>query len=236
MAPFSALRHPWEQLIEPLTHPRPLPCKPLPKTGRGHRFNKEATRPMPSSFPCHRNGTANARVSRRTVPLAGTGRRYRLICMILSLGFALSISLDGKPHCLTLREWIQSRTRRTYPIYPQWYPQKSSALRAPPRPSQDDKTSQPIDFTKLVVSEEVYGSARKFRFWCFGSPQGFEPRLSESESLVLPLNEGAICRDGATASRKRCVCRCLLECTVCVVWGQRGGGFVEDFQEDRIGS
>jgi hypothetical protein len=34
------------------------------------------------------------------------------------------------------------------------------------------------------------------------APQGFEPRLSESESLVLPLNEGAICRDGAAASRK----------------------------------
>ncbi len=26
------------------------------------------------------------------------------------------------------------------------------------------------------------------------APQGFEPRLSESESLVLPLNEGAMQR------------------------------------------
>jgi hypothetical protein len=28
--------------IEPLTHPRPLPCKPLPKKGRGHGFNKKS--------------------------------------------------------------------------------------------------------------------------------------------------------------------------------------------------
>ena len=42
------------------------------------------------------------------------------------------------------------------------------------------------------------------------APQGFEPRLSESESLVLPLNEGAT---GGLLRPRDAVRRHLLECT-----------------------
>ncbi len=49
------------------------------------------------------------------------------------------------------------------------------------------------------------------------APQGFEPRLSESESLVLPLNEGAkrLLRGRAIPCADQ-----LLECTRSGVWGQ----------------
>ncbi len=50
---------------------------------------------------------------------------------------------------------------------------------------------------------EIFCTFRTSRNVYLVAPQGFEPRLSESESLVLPLNEGAKCRDGATAGRKR---------------------------------
>ena len=54
------------------------------------------------------------------------------------------------------------------------------------------------------------------------APQGFEPRSSESESLVLPLNEGAP-DDAAIAGAKRtdATAGCLIECTGVDAAGQR---------------
>lgn len=40
------------------------------------------------------------------------------------------------------------------------------------------------------------------------APQGFEPRSSESESLVLPLNEGATQCVPAGYTRDRHFCKC----------------------------
>src|ERR1035437_119211 len=53
------------------------------------------------------------------------------------------------------------------------------------------------------------------------APQGFEPRSSESESLVLPLNEGAPANDMLPASRTHAFADCLLECTGRACQGQR---------------
>src|ERR1017187_9830645 len=53
------------------------------------------------------------------------------------------------------------------------------------------------------------------------APQGFEPRSSESESLVLPLNEGAPANDMLPESRTKAFADCLLECTGRACQGQR---------------
>jgi hypothetical protein len=52
------------------------------------------------------------------------------------------------------------------------------------------------------------------------APQGFEPRLSESESLVLPLNEGAPATEMLPESRKGGSADCPIECNGLGGWGQ----------------
>ncbi len=54
------------------------------------------------------------------------------------------------------------------------------------------------------------------------APQGFEPRSSESESLVLPLNEGApVTRTSAGVANKQNSLTDSYECTGHATSGQR---------------
>jgi hypothetical protein len=58
------------------------------------------------------------------------------------------------------------------------------------RPDTDDNESSIVIGASITILEfyECFGIAR------LAAPQGFEPQYADSESAVLPLNEGAVRR------------------------------------------
>jgi hypothetical protein len=80
-------------------------------------------------------------------------------------------------------------------------------------------------YTSSRECEEVHRRAKKNAprgrvYMLLVAPQGFEPRSSESESLVLPLNERAIQVVTAAAGSAGATISRLCECTGCGLQGQ----------------